>query len=93
METLTMLGTIDRVVPDSGFGFIIGPNGEEYFFHRTGLKAVDFPELAPGVPVEFDVSQEPGDRPDERLRAVNVRMTDEAVPGVDNEPLPPDKIR
>ena len=27
-----MQGTVDRVVADEGFGFIIGPNGEEYFF-------------------------------------------------------------
>jgi hypothetical protein len=37
----TMQGTVDRVVADEGFGFIIGPNGEEYFFHRTALKGVD----------------------------------------------------
>ncbi len=48
-----MQGTVDRVVADEGFGFIIGPNGEEYFFHRTALKGVDWEELGPGVPVIF----------------------------------------
>ena len=40
-----MQGTVDRVVADEGFGFIIGPNGEEYVFHRTALTGVDWEEL------------------------------------------------
>lgn len=87
-----MQGTIDRVVPESGFGFLIGPNGEEYFFHRSGLKETMFEELAGGTPVTFEVSEDPGDQPGEHLRAVNVRMTDEAIPAIENEPLPPEKI-
>ena len=42
-----MQGTVDRVVPEEGFGFIIGPNGEEYFFHRSGLQGVAWEELGP----------------------------------------------
>jgi cold shock CspA family protein len=87
-----MVGTVDRIVPDEGFGFLIGENGEEYFFHRTGLIETDWDEIAPGVPVSFQVAEDPGDRADEHLRAVHVRLTDDAVPGVDNEPLPPEKI-
>jgi cold shock CspA family protein len=87
-----MQGTIDRVVAESGFGFLIGPNGEEYFFHRTALAGPEFEELGPGVTVEFQPAVEPGDTPDEHLRAVNIRLTDDAVPAVDNEPLPPEKI-
>jgi cold shock CspA family protein len=86
-----MQGTVDRVVPESGFGFLVGPNGEEYFFHQSALKETRFEEIAPGTPVTFEVSEEAGDRPDEHLRAVNVRMTDEALPAIDNEPLPPEK--
>ena len=56
-----MRGTVDRVVPEAGFGFLIGPNGEEYFFHRSGLAGVEFEELGPGVFVEFQATEEAGD--------------------------------
>lgn len=85
-------GVVDRVVPDGGFGFVIGPNGEEYFFHRSALVNVAYEELAEGVPVHFNVGEDPGDTPEEHLRAVNVRLTDDAIPAVDNEPLPPEKL-
>ena len=87
-----MQGTVDRVVADGGFGFVIGPNGEEYFFHRSALSGVEFEELAPGVPVEFQATEGEGDAPDEHLRAVNVRLAPDAIPAVDNEPLPPGKV-
>ena len=67
-----MQGTVDRVVPDEGFGFIIGPNGEEYFFHRTGLKGAEWEEIGPGSQVNFQIGEDPGDRRDEHLRAVDV---------------------
>src|SRR5215208_7828739 len=88
----TMQGTVDRVVADEGFGFIIGPNGEEYFFHRTALKGVDWEEIGPGVPVIFQSSVGEGDRPDEHLRAVDIVLAPDAVPAVDKEPLPPGKL-
>jgi cold shock CspA family protein len=88
----TMQGTVDRVVADEGFGFIIGPNGEEYFFHRTALKGVDWEELGPGVPVIFQSTVGEGDRPDEHLRAVDIVLAPDAIPAVDNEPLPPGKV-
>jgi len=87
-----MQGTVDRVVADDGYGFLIGPNGEEYFFHRSALIDAEWEEIAAGVPVWFQATDESGDLPDEHLRAVNVRLTDDAVPGVDNEPLPPGKV-
>lgn len=87
-----MRGVVDRVIADEGYGFAIGPNGEEYFFHRSGLNGARFEELAPGVPIEFQITEAAGDRPDEHLRAVEIRLADDAVPAVDNEPLPPEKI-
>ncbi|HEY7032139.1 MAG TPA: cold shock domain-containing protein [Thermomicrobiales bacterium] len=87
-----MRGTVDRVVPERGFGFLIGPNGEEYFFHRSGLTGVEFAELGPGVTVEFQAAEDQSDAPDEHLRAVQIRLADDALPAVDNEPLPPEKI-
>lgn len=87
-----MRGTVDRVAPEEGFGFIIGPNGEEYFFHRNALQGVKWDEVGPGVPVLFHWEEGSGDRPDEHLRAVDVRLTEDAIPTVDNEPLPPEKV-
>ena len=87
-----MRGTVDRVVPDGSFGFIIGPNGEEYFFHQSGLSGPEFGELGSGVPVLFEVREGQGDTPEEHLRAVNIRLADDAIPAVDNEPLPGGKV-
>lgn len=89
----TMLqGTVDRVDPEGKFGFIIGPNGEEYFFHQTALQGPEFGDLGPGVAVEFDISTEEGDRREEHLRAVAIHLAPDAIPAVDNETLPPEKI-
>ena len=88
-----MHGIISSVVPDRGFGFITSDDGDEFFFHRSALTATDFEELAEGVAVEFEVqNSESGDERTERPRAVNVRLADDAIPAVDNEPLPREKI-
>lgn len=79
-----MRGTIARVAPDRGFGFIAADDtGQEYFFHRSALRATRFEDLAPGVAVVFQVGDEPGDRPDEGPRAVSVEMAEGALPAVD----------
>ena len=85
-----MDGMIARLAPEAGFGFIES-NGQEFFFHRGALKATTFEDLAPGVAVTFAVGQDPGDEPGEDPRAVDVRLADTALPGVDYEALPPDK--
>ena len=87
-----MLGRVDRVVPDGGYGFIIGPNGEEYFFHRSALNGPEFEDLGPGVSVLFEAQEGKGDEPEEHLRAINIRLAPDAIPAVDNEPLPPGKV-
>ena len=51
-------GTIKKLVPDRGFGFITGDDGQEYFFHRSGISA-DFDSLRGGEKVDFDVEQGP----------------------------------
>ena len=30
-----MVGTVSNIVKDKGFGFIMGDNGQEYFFHMS----------------------------------------------------------
>ena len=87
-----MQGTTDRVVPDEGFGFIIGPNGEEHFFHRTASRGVEWEEFGPGVPVYFQAEAGTGNRPDEHRRAIDATLADDAIPAVDTEPLPLEKV-
>ena len=36
-ETTRMVPVLKRVVADRGFGFIAAEDGQEYFFHRSGL--------------------------------------------------------
>lgn len=58
-----MNGTVKRLVADKGFGFILGPDGQEYFFHHTGVMDGRFNELREGQPVTFDpVSSNKGPR-------------------------------
>jgi cold shock CspA family protein len=87
-----MQGVIDRLAPEAGFGFI-SSDGEEFFFHRSGLNGLEFEELAPGSAVEFEAKPPAeGDSPGEKRRAVNVHLSGEEVPAVDNEELPPGKV-
>lgn len=75
-------GTVDRVIPERGFGFIADDDGSEYFFHRTALHATELDELAPGTAVTFAVGSDPGDLPDDHPRAVGVQLADDALPAV-----------
>lgn len=63
-----MQGTIKRVIRDRGFGFIKSTEGQEVFFHRSGLQEINFDALKEGENVEFEV--EKGEKGD---RAINVR--------------------
>ena len=49
-------GTIKKLVPDRGFGFIAADDGKEYFFHRSGLdRDMNFDSLQGGENVEFEI--------------------------------------
>jgi CspA family cold shock protein len=61
-------GTIKRLVRDRGFGFITDEGGQEWFFHRSAVKAGSFDELNEGQRVVFD--EEPSAK---GLRAGNIR--------------------
>lgn len=63
-----MQGTIKRIIRDRGFGFIKSADGQEVFFHRSGLQNLNFDGLKEGEPVEFEV-----ERGEKGPRAVNVR--------------------
>lgn len=88
-----MHGTIARVSPERGFGSITpDEEGGEIFFHRDALHGVTFEELAVGVAIEFTLGHEEGNRPSEGLRAVDVRLADDAAPDVDHEALPAERL-
>jgi CspA family cold shock protein len=64
-----MRGTIKRVIHERGFGFIQTENGEQVFFHLTGLAEPIFQDLRRGEAVEFELIQ------DHRgPRAVHIRL-------------------
>ncbi len=71
-----MNGTIVRVLPDKGFGFLKGTDGVEYFFHRSGFNGF-FDDLIAdmgynkNVQVTFEVEKSP-----KGPRAKNVTRTD-----------------
>ncbi|MGN6360516.1 MAG: cold-shock protein [Thermomicrobiales bacterium] len=85
-------GVVDRLLADRGFGVIRSDDNQEYFFHRSALQAVRFADLAPGVTVTFAVGDDPGDQPGEEPRAVSVQLASDAMPAVDNETLPQEKV-
>jgi CspA family cold shock protein len=62
-------GTVKKVVADRGFGFISAEDGQEYFFHRSGVdSSLNFDTLAADERVSFEV-----ERSDKGPRAAQVR--------------------
>jgi CspA family cold shock protein len=54
-----MNGTIKRLVSDKGFGFILAPPGNEYFFHNSACNNTRFDDLREGQTVTFERGQGP----------------------------------
>ncbi len=48
-------GRIKVVFPGKGYGFITGEDGDEYFFHHSGLKGIKIDELQEWFCVKFDL--------------------------------------
>lgn len=65
-------GTVKRIVPERGFGFIADAAGTEYFFHRTS--AENFDSLRGGESVTFEPEESPKGK-----RANNVQLGAEPV--------------
>ena len=65
-------GTIVRLIYDRGFGFIRQENGEEVFFHASGMASTPFDSLQEGLGVSFDLEEDTRGR---GMRAVNVELT------------------
>lgn len=66
-----MTGTIVRIVSQRGFGFIQEQNGNELFFHASGVTGtVPFDSLQEGQPVSYDKTRDDRGRGE---RAINVQ--------------------
>ena len=63
-------GTIRRLIPDRGYGFIKTEDEKDLFFHRNDIEGVEFASLSEGQEVEFEVGQGRDGRP----QAVKVRL-------------------
>ena len=64
-------GTIIRIVRDRGFGFIKEENGNELFFHATGVTgSTPFESLSEGQAVTYDKGRDERGRGE---RAANVQ--------------------
>jgi cold shock protein len=65
-------GSIVRLVRDRGFGFIRAEDGQEVFFHATGVTgSTPYDSLTEGQTVTYDVEQDTRGR---GQRAVNVQV-------------------
>lgn len=52
-----MIGTVKRLVPDLGFGFVADDEGVLYFFHRTAMaEGFPFAGLRAGQRVTFEIA-------------------------------------
>lgn len=60
-------GTIKKLIPEKGFGFIAG-NGGEIFFHHSALVGTTIEALSEGQTVEYEEGRGP-----KGPRAENVR--------------------
>ena len=65
-------GKIKKLVRERGFGFIDDTDGQEVFFHQTGLVEASFDALNEGQEVEFEV-----EKSDKGPRAINVKLAQE----------------
>lgn len=50
-----LLGIIDRVFVEDGYGFILTDAGEQVYFHRNALQGLEFERVAEGDRVGLDV--------------------------------------
>ena len=62
-------GTIKKLVPEKGFGFISGEKGD-VFFHHSALQGVMIEDLQEGQVVEYEEGQGPKGPRAEQVRPV-----------------------
>ena len=49
-----MNGTIKKIIPEKGYGFILGEDQREYFFHSSAVKNCPWEGLEEGQAVTFE---------------------------------------
>ena len=49
-------GTIKKLLPDKGFGFIAG-DGDDLFFHHSEVQGTTIEQLAEGQAVHFEIGE------------------------------------
>jgi cold shock CspA family protein len=64
-----MRGSITRLLRKQGYGFILGEDGCEVYFDRSGINASEIAGLSVGRWVEYELQYG-----FERLRATNVKI-------------------
>ena len=62
-------GTIKKLIPEKGFGFIQGERGE-LFFHHSALEGVTIETLRQGQAVEYEEGRGPKGPRAEKVRPV-----------------------
>jgi CspA family cold shock protein len=73
-------GNIKRLIRERGFGFIVGEDGQEVFFHRSALDGDAFDALDEGNSVEFDLEAGP-----KGPRATNVKAASTEAESTEEE--------
>jgi CspA family cold shock protein len=62
-------GTIKKLIPEKGFGFIQGERGE-LFFHHSALEGVTIETLRQGQAVEYEEGRGPKGPRAEKIRPI-----------------------
>ena len=70
-----MVGNVKWFDVRKGYGFILGPQGEDVFVHYSNIEGLGFRALREGEHVEFELTQTP-----KGLAAHNVHAPPPAVP-------------
>ncbi len=58
-EEYPLTGSIKKIILDRGFGFIAGDDGQDYYFHMTDLRDLEWSSNLLNHLVQFNVKQKP----------------------------------
>lgn len=70
-------GTVKWFDPKKGFGFIVGPQGQDIFVHYSQIDGEGFRVLEDGAPVRYDADQ--GDKGWHATRVVRIEQPEITV--------------
>lgn len=72
-----MRGNVTRKISDKGYGFILGEDGVEYFFHMSRLKDTLWNEIGEGDSIEFETYDNSG-----KIAACQVKKKYQELSGI-----------